>query len=304
MEIAVLLCTKNGKQFLYDQLISIKKQNIPKIDLYVSDNKSTDGSLELVKKFSKENENINIFFIEGEDLHFANNYIRLAKLIKKSYEFYAFCDQDDVGVENHRERDIRRIKNADSRYPCLHCSRTRLINKDGKILGKSQNFTKLPSFKNALVQSLAGANTMIFNRKAFKLLLKADIKKKVVSHDWLLYIFVTGSGGKVIYDKQPTVLYRQHENNIIGSNMGILNKLKRIAMLLSGYFREYNLSNFYQIENADLLTRGNLTTFESYRMSLKTNFFYRFHHLYKSGVYRQSFAGQLGLILSLFIREK
>ena len=62
MEIAVLLCTKNGKQFLYDQLISIKKQNIPKIDLYVSDNKSTDGSLELVKKFSKENENINIFF--------------------------------------------------------------------------------------------------------------------------------------------------------------------------------------------------------------------------------------------------
>ena len=37
--------------------------------------------------------------------------------------------------------------------------------------------------------------------------------------------------------------------------MGILNKLKRIAMLLSGYFKEYNLSNFYQIENADLLTR-------------------------------------------------
>jgi hypothetical protein len=51
-----------------------------------------------------------------------------------------------------------------------------------------------PSFRNALVQSIAGGNTMVFN-VALKRLIENAGPLDVPSHDWWVYILVTGSGG-------------------------------------------------------------------------------------------------------------
>ena len=75
MNIAILLCTKNGSSYIKEQLISIAKQEFSEIDLYISDNNSNDGTREKIDAFMKENKNINIFFNEGRDLHFAKNFV-------------------------------------------------------------------------------------------------------------------------------------------------------------------------------------------------------------------------------------
>lgn len=303
MKIAVLLCTKNGARYIQKQLVSIKEQNIGEIDLYISDNKSSDGTKKIVEDFAETNKNINIIFISGKDLHFANNYVLLAKSIKKAYRFYAFCDQDDIWLKCHLKRGVSYLEKIESQKALLYCSRTILINEDDKKIGKSQKFIKKPFFQNALVQSIAGANTMIFNKEAFDLLTKISINNRIVSHDWLLYILVSGSGGEVIYNQTPTVLYRQHDKNIIGSNMGILNKLKRLVMVLRGEYRDYNLSNFKQIEYVNALSRTNYKIYECYKKSINGSIFLRLFYLFKSGVYRQSVLGQLGLIISVFVTK-
>jgi hypothetical protein len=48
----------------------------------------------------------------------------------------------------------------------VYCSRTILVDVNGNQIGCSPLFTKKPSFANALVQSIAGGNTMVFNKKA------------------------------------------------------------------------------------------------------------------------------------------
>ena len=111
--------------------------------------------------------------------------------------------------------------------PALYCSRTKLIDKFGKFMGYSPLFKKNPCFQNALVQSLAGGNTMLFNNETKKLLDQIDISKGIVSHDWLTYLLVSCKDGYIFYDSNAYLSYRQHEKNLIGSNNNFLAKIKR-----------------------------------------------------------------------------
>lgn len=304
MKIAVLMCTKNGSRFIVDQLESIKNQDFKNFDIYISDNGSTDKTIACVKEFDFTNSSINISYIQGKDMHFANNFVFLAKNIEQKYDFYAFCDQDDVWSPNHISRGIGELLYFDKNLPLLHCSRTTLIDESGVKIGKSKKFLKKPSFQNALVQSIAGGNTMIFNSSAYKILVKASLKKKIVSHDWLLYILVSGCDGKIIYNQKPTVLYRQHDKNLIGSNNGFFNKFKRALMLLKGTFGTYNRLNFYQIDFIKCLTSENLKIYNLYKASSQGSVLERLKGLIISGVYRQSKLGQIGLVAHALLNKK
>lgn len=59
----------------------------------------------------------------------------------------------------------------------------------------------------------------------------------VVSHDWMIYLLVTGCGGHVFYDPHPSVNYRQHESGAVGQNVTIAAKLKRVLAILTGRFK-------------------------------------------------------------------
>ena len=49
-KIAILLCTKNGEDYLTEQLDSLIKQKNFQISIFVSDDKSTDSTIKILKK--------------------------------------------------------------------------------------------------------------------------------------------------------------------------------------------------------------------------------------------------------------
>ena len=56
-KILILLATYNGEQFIAEQLETIKNQSKVSIDILVSDDSSSDDTLEIVKKeISQEHE--------------------------------------------------------------------------------------------------------------------------------------------------------------------------------------------------------------------------------------------------------
>jgi len=95
-------------------------------------------------------------------------------------------------------------------------------------------FRRPPEFRNALVQSITGSNTMVFNGAARDLLMTCGPATRVASHDWPLYLLTTAVGGKVIYDPLPMVRYRVHAGNVMGANTGLLDRQRRLSMLLQG----------------------------------------------------------------------
>lgn len=298
--LAIILCTKNGEDFICKQLNSIKQQTFKNFDIYIKDNYSTDKTLIHINKFVDQNPELNIIFLKGDNLHFANSYIQGLIDIPKEYDFYAFCDQDDIWECNHLQRSVKYLENIKNGLPSVYCSRTKLIDEFDNHIGISSYFPKNPSFQNALVQSIAGANTMVFNFNAFNTLKKINLDIKVVSHDWILYILITSQKGHFFYDQRASVQYRQHKKNLVGANLGFYNSLKRLKLMLKGKFREYNIQNVEQIKSFPDITLDNKVILNSFIESIYSMRIKRLFYLVRSGVYRQSILGNMALLVNIF----
>ncbi len=166
-----------------------------------------------------------------------------------------------------------------------------------------RRFFRPPSFGNALVQSIAGANTMLFNRAAKRLLEEAG-QVEVTAHDWWAYQLVSGCGGVVGYDPEPQVDYRQHGQNRIGSNKGVRAQVSRIAMVLRGRFSAWNEVNVAALRSArHLLTEEARALIDVFEVMRHGSLMARLKAFATSPLRRQTSLGNLALLLATVLKK-
>ena len=303
-KVCILLCTYNGERFLSDQLESLGAQTHSNWDVWVSDDGSTDHTHALLDFYRiKWGEN-RLLVNFGPSEGFAANFLSLTHKASCKADYYAYSDQDDIWEPDHLSRALDFLKTVPADIPALYSSRTRYISEDGSDLGFSTPFYKPPSFCNALVQSIAGANTMVFNRAARELLIKTPSKCRIVSHDWWAYMLVSGCGGYVFYDPYPSVRYRQHTRNIAGQNTSTLARLQRIQGLLAGRLNKWNEVNLNALNEMSLfLTDKNREVLFLFQNARRDHVISRVFNLFRSGVYRQTMAGNIALFFAAVLRR-
>lgn len=303
-KVAILMCTYNGQAYLKEQIDSLIAQTHQNWTLYISDDGSTDGTLALLKNYQQLIDSQRIHLFSGPRAGFAKNFMSLVRNSNIRADFYAFCDQDDIWFDNKLYRSIRHLEKLPSNLPSLYCSRTRLIDEDRKITGFSPAFKKPPEFQNALIQSIAGANTMLLNNAARDLLRKVPDTTTIVAHDWLSYLLITACGGHVIYDLEPTLDYRQHSANVIGANSGLIERLSRVGKLIDGRFGSWSDSNLQTLEAVkNELTSANSQTLQNFRKGRLSPLIQRLRLMKKSGIYRQSILGNISLIIAIALNK-
>ncbi|HDS0940195.1 glycosyltransferase family 2 protein [Pseudomonas plecoglossicida] len=302
-QIAILLCTFNGCKYLREQLDSIINQTHKNWILYVSDDGSTDGTLDILGTYQKVLETkLKIF--DGPRQGFARNFLSLIQHSQVDGDFFAFCDQDDIWLENKLSTSLAAIQHESDGTPTLYCARTKLIGPDGRDLGYSPLFTKPPSFRNALVQSLAGANTMLINRRTRALLALTEPNLPVVAHDWLTYLIVSGYNGVIVFDSTPTILYRQHGENLIGSKMGFKHRFKRLTAAIKGRFSDWNEMNIRLMNpHRSNLSEEHRQILEYFERARESALFQRLRLLANTGVYRQTLGGNLSLLMAAALKK-
>jgi len=296
--------TKDGAAFIDEQLRSLLAQSWPLIYLWVSDDGSTDGTRSMIEAWRSRWNKGALTLVDGPRKGFAANFRSMIVDPRIGADYYAFCDQDDVWEPDRLESAIGWMKAQDEDKPLLFCSRTTTISENGAPAGHSPLFSRPPSFRNALVQSIAGGNTMLLNRAARDLLAKASARAEFVSHDWWAYLIVTAAGGTVFYEKRPLVRYRQHGANLVGANVSWKARFSRLGRLFRGQFAIWTDSNLAGLAvNRDLLTGDAALCLGQFIGARKGNVFRRFSLLGKSGVYRQTLIGTLGLYLAVLWRR-
>ena len=292
--VAVLLSTFNGEKYLPDLLKSLTLQRKVMLSLFVIDDNSTDSSLEILKNSDL---NIKLFHDKGERDP-VKNFMKLITLTPDEYDYYCFCDQDDYWLKNKLIYSIYRLNKNNA---SLLGSRTFYTDKNLKVTGKSLLFKKKPSLRNAVVQSIAGGNTMTWTKKFHQELQSHPIYSPA-SHDWYLYQFCTYFNHKFIFNTRPVILYRQHENNVVGSNVGFLNTLKRINLGLKGQYKfwhECNRHHLYSFKKYKHSKDNRMIVDEFY--NLREMKFFRIKYLRKLNIYRQTLQGQIMLYLATII---
>jgi len=302
--VAVLMCTYQAERYLMEQLDSIIEQTHQNWHLYVSDDGSKDSTQSILNSYQAKWGPDRLSIISGPAKGFAKNFLSLSCNTIIKADFYAFSDQDDIWEKDKLERALNCLLSIPEGTPGLYCSRTRLVNSSNKEIGLSPLFVKPPCFANGLIQNIGGGNTMVLNNAARSLLIEAGDEIPVVSHDWWSYLLVSGCGGKVFYDTIPSLRYRQHSENLIGMNDSWQARFKRIRMLSQGRFRKWNNDNIMALQKMlHQLTPENQTVLEQFTKAREMSLIPRLLNLKKSGVFRQTLLGNLGLIAAAIFNK-
>lgn len=300
--VVVLMATYNGDRFLDQQLETLAAQTVSQIDVRVSDDGSSDRTLDILESWRNRWEKGEFTIVRGPSKGFAENFRSLLMLRDMDGDYFAFCDQDDLWDAEKLEVAVTNmVVNAADR-PGLYCSRTRIVTEAGGLAGASPLFARPASFRNAIVQNIGGGNTMVLNRKAWDLVSRSVERTSFISHDWWCYLMVSGVGGYVFYDPQPRIGYRQHAENLVGDNMTPKARLDRLKRLMTGRFADWNAANVEGLERcADLLAddaKRVLADFKAIRSSRYLDGAARF---FRSGIYRQSKIGNLALLIAIIL---
>jgi len=302
--IAILLCTYNGARFLPVQLASLAGQSFTNWRLFVSDDGSGDRTLAIMAEHKERLGTAPVDVRNGPRQGFVKNFLTLTCDPSLSFDYYAYCDQDDVWEPDKLARAVERLSGRPPHIPAMYCSRTMLIDDEGRTLGYSRAYRRKPSFHNALVQSIASGNTIVFNEAARRLLMICGSAAKIPSHDWWTYLLTSGAGGEVYYDQIPQVRYRMHGENVIGTNTGLRNRIRRLYMLSRGRFQRWSDMHVAALEPfRPHMTAENRALFDLFRASRQRGFFGRQIGFLNSGVYRQTFLDNLGLIVAVWARK-
>ncbi|MGL5913866.1 MAG: glycosyltransferase family 2 protein [Bacteroidales bacterium] len=201
MKISVCMATYNGEKYIKEQLDSILCQIGEDSELIISDDGSTDSTLDIVRAYNDER----IKVVKNENRQgVVGNFENALKNVSGDYIFLS--DQDDVWLPNKVEICVNELQNFD--FVVHNAS---IINESGNITHPSfftLQRTQKGFIRNFIHNGLLGC-CFAFNAKMKKHILPIP---NVSMHDiWIALIIALLGTSKLI--DAPLLLYRRHQNN-------------------------------------------------------------------------------------------
>ena len=251
-KIAILLASYNGKKYIKEQIDSILNQKDVEVTIFISDDLSTDGTVEYLQDIYKDEKRLIYLESSQKFSGAAKNFYRLICDVDFSdFNYVAFADQDDIWVE---DKLACAVKILDEKQADGYSSNVLAFWENGKerLINKAQKQVEY----DYLFEAAGPGCTYVLNIKlATKLknfIMQNRIKVDEVSlHDWFMYAFARANDYKWLIDEKVGLRYRQHIINQIGANNGLDAKIKRLKMIFSSWYRNETIKilNILKLEN-------------------------------------------------------
>lgn len=266
--ITILLCTFNGAKHLTAQLESYVVQSHQDWALWVSDDGSDDATLEILSAFQTRHGALHdirlLHRLDYAPRHrqemdpgqrAAANFMALLNHPDLPSGAVALSDQDDVWLPDKLALALAATGQFPDEEPVLYGAQSQHVNTDLIPIGKSRAPRRPPCFTNALTQNIISGHSTALNAAALALVRRAGIPANINFHDWWLYQFISGAGGRVHIDSTEVLLYRQHVRNVMGAHNGLRAFGDRIAMVMGARYGHWIATNVTALTAAgDLLT--------------------------------------------------
>ena len=219
-EIAILLATFNGEKYLSDFLDSLLKQNQQGFCCYIHDDGSKDHTMEIVETYQKKHPG-KFVILEGASTGSAsNNFMYLASKVEEQY--IMFADQDDIWLPDKIQKTFEAMKKFEKKgIPLVVHTDLRVVNSKLQTISPSyytleRRDPRANELNQLLTKNTAAGCTMMINRPLINLGLMHRILMEKTLHDWG-YMLLARIYGEIVFLNEPTILYRQHENNAVGA---------------------------------------------------------------------------------------
>jgi rhamnosyltransferase len=242
MKVLIILASYNGVSYIDEQIDSILIQNGVDISLFIFDDGSRDGTVDLVNSIKMKK---SIQFIENSTPtgSAANNFFNALQSFDNSlldmYDYIAFADQDDIWLPNKIKAatDRLQLEKAD-----LYMSNLILWeekNNKKTIINKSYPQKKYDYLFEGGSAGCTYVFTTFFGKELKKRLNNIDYKDwQFFSHDWFVYFFARLENYKVVMDENAYILYRVHDTNVHGqlNTFSLYAIRERLRLIKEGWY--------------------------------------------------------------------
>jgi len=204
--ISVCLATYNGDKYIKEQLESILIQLSEEDEVIVSDDNSTDATVDVIKEFNDSR--ISLVYNEGER-GFTSNFENAINHSRGDIIFLS--DQDDVWIDDK----VTLMKQA--------LKKSYLVVSDAEVVDASLNTIHSSHFEtyhikqgfvsNFIKTRYIGA-CMAFKREILKKVMPFPQRHELCQHDWWITL-VSEYYYNVSLINKPLIKYRRHDDNVL-----------------------------------------------------------------------------------------
>ena len=107
--VSVVMCTYNGERFLREQMDSILAQTYPIHEIIISDDCSTDGTMDILREYAAKHTFIKIHQ-NARNKGCNQNFHDTFKFVSKETDYIAISDQDDIWFPEKVEKLVQSIE--------------------------------------------------------------------------------------------------------------------------------------------------------------------------------------------------
>jgi rhamnosyltransferase len=231
--VAVCLAAFNGEHWLDEQLDSILQQTGVSVRIFVSVDRSTDGTLALARKRAAMDDRIEVLPYGQQFGGAVSNFFHLLRTVDFSdYDYVSLSDQDDIWLP---DKLLRAHQEMERTGADAYSSDVLVFWPSG---AKTPSVKSQPQRKWDFLFEAAGAGCTYVMRtslgRAVQKFLRANSAEvgRVRHHDWFFYAYARANGFRWHIDPRPGMLYRQHGQNELGVNANVGSLMKRARRVL------------------------------------------------------------------------
>lgn len=235
--VVVLMATHNGARYLKPQIESVLVQQGVSPVLVVGDDCSNDGTSELLISMKDDSDHLVLKHFKEPAGGAGQSFLRLLRETDlDNADFVAFCDQDDEWYPDKLSRATEALIRTGA---VGYSSAVIAVWDDGrqKLLEQNPIQTDIDFLFEGAGQGCTFVLRGEFARQVQRWVREhRELLSGVHYHDWLVYALSRVVGGKWVFDSDPSMRYRQHENNDTGARGALAGGRKRLELIRNGWY--------------------------------------------------------------------
>lgn len=212
--VSIIMPSYNSAEWIQETIESVQSQTYSNWELLITDDASTDNTVQLIQEFQKADNRINLFISR---VNRGAGKSRNNSLQHAHGRFIAYLDSDDIWSPNKLERQLAFMS---KNHVCMCYTDYDLVGENGEYR-RTVHVQKSVTYDGFLKRPLSCSHTIVFDTNVVDkaLLVMPDVRRGQDSATWL-QVLKTGITGYALCESLAK--YRRHEGSLSS------NKLKAI----------------------------------------------------------------------------